>query len=142
MIAHRAKTKLFESSTSCWKHAKNLVYLSGNISESERGGGVEVQRRIQTGANTWRNVDGVMVDRKISRKLKGKVLDNCVVPASTYGLETLALSKWQQHKLQVCENNLIRRIAGDSKGHWMLGNKNLLSSVKQRRHIGTVRCIY
>ena len=53
-----------------------------------------------------------MVDRKISRKLKGKVLDSCVVPASTYGLETLALPELHQHKLQVCENNLIRRIGG------------------------------
>ena len=33
---------------------------------------VEVRRRIQAGANAWRNVEGVMVDRKISRKLKGK----------------------------------------------------------------------
>ena len=55
---------------------------------------------------------GVMVDRKISRKLKGKVLDSCVVPASTYGFETLVLSELHQHKLQVCENNRIRRIAG------------------------------
>ena len=76
---------------------------------------VEVRRRIQAGTNTWRNVvedSGVMVDRKISRKLKGKVLDSCVVPASTYGLETLALSELHQHKLQICENNWIRRIAG------------------------------
>ena len=33
-----------------------------------------------------------MMDRKISRKLKGMVLDFCIVPASTYGLEMLALS--------------------------------------------------
>ena len=52
-----------------------------------------------------------MVDREISRKLKGKVLDSCVVPASTYGLETLALSELHQHKLQVCENNWTRRIS-------------------------------
>ena len=44
---------------------------------------------------------GWVMDRKISRKLKGKVLDSCVVPASTYGMETLALSELHQHKLQV-----------------------------------------
>ena len=48
-----------------------------------------------------------MVDRKISRQLKKKVPDSCVVPACTYGLETLALSELHQHKLQVCENNWI-----------------------------------
>ena len=51
---------------------------------------------------------GWVMDRKISRKLKGKVLDSCVVPASTYGMETLALSELHQHKLQVCENNFVK----------------------------------
>ena len=87
------------------------MYLGGNKSENGRVA-VEVRRRIQAGANAWRNVEGVMMDRKISRKLKGKVLDSCVVPASTYGLERLALTELHQHKLQVCENNWIRRIAG------------------------------
>ncbi len=72
------------------KQVKNFVYLGVNISENVRVD-VEVRRRIQAGANAWRNVDGVMVDRNISRKLKGKVLYSCVVPANTYGLETLAL---------------------------------------------------
>ena len=57
------------------------MYLGGNISENGRVE-VEVRRRIQAGANGWRNVEGVMMDRKISRKLKGKVLDSCVVPAT------------------------------------------------------------
>ena len=66
---------------------------------------------IQAGANAWRNVEEVMMDRKISRKLKGKVRDSYVVPASTHGLETLPLSELHQHKLQVCKNNW-RRIPG------------------------------
>ena len=92
-------------------HHNPPPFLGGNISENGRVD-VEVRRRIQAGANAWRNVERVMVDRKISRKLKGKVLDSCVVPASIYGLETLALSELHQHKLQVCENKWIRRIAG------------------------------
>ena len=42
-------------------------------------------------------------------------MDSCVVPANTYGWETLALSELQQHKLQLCANNWIRRIAGVKK---------------------------
>ena len=45
------------------------MYLGGNISET---GLVEVRRRIQAGANAWSNFDGVMVDRNISRKMKGR----------------------------------------------------------------------
>ena len=93
------------------EETKHFVYLGGNISENGRVD-VDVRHSIQAGANAWRNVEGVMVDRNISRKLKGKVLDSCVVPASTYGSETLPLSELHQHKLQVCENNWIRKIAG------------------------------
>ena len=53
------------------KQVKNFVYLGGNISENGRVA-VEVRRRLQAGANAWRNVEGVMGDRKISRKLNGK----------------------------------------------------------------------
>ena len=48
-----------------------------------------------------------MSGRHISKKLKGKVLGACV-----YGLETLPVSEKHQHRLQVCENNWVRRIAG------------------------------
>ena len=47
------------------------MYLGGNISENGRVE-VEVRRRIQAGANAWRNVEGVMMDRKLSRKTEGE----------------------------------------------------------------------
>ena len=92
------------------KQVKNCVYLDGNISENGSVD-VEVRRRIQAGANAWRNVEGVMVNRKISRKLKGKVLDSWVVPAITFVVRKFAQSELHQHKLQVCENKWIRKLA-------------------------------
>ena len=53
------------------KQVNKFGYLGGNISENGRVD-VEVRRRIQAGANAWRNVEEVMVDRKMSRKLKGR----------------------------------------------------------------------
>ena len=108
------------------------MYLGGNISENGRVD-VEVRHRIQAGANAWRNVEGLMVDRKISRKLKVKVLDSRVVPASTYGLETLALSELHQHKLQVCEN-WIRKIAGVRRVE-----RRVMKDL--REEVGTKACI-
>ncbi len=52
-----------------------------------------------------------MSDRHISKKLKGRVLGACMTPAMLYGLETLPVSEKHQHRLQVCENNWVRRIA-------------------------------
>ena len=53
------------------KQVKNVVYLGGNISENGRVD-VEVRRRSRSEC----------VEIRISRKLKGKVLDSCVCGAS------------------------------------------------------------
>ena len=68
-----------------------------------------MQHWTQAGTNAWRKVEGVILDRQILKKLKGKVLRTCVTPACLYGLETVALTV-QQQKLQVCENNWVQRI--------------------------------
>ena len=60
--------------------------------------------------------EGVMSERHITKKLKGKVLGACVTPAMLYGLETLPVTEKHQHRLQVCENNWVRRIAGVKSG--------------------------
>ena len=86
------------------KQVDGFVYLGGWAFKGR------VRRRIQSGANAWRKVEGVMLDRKISKKLKGKVVRACVTPACPCGLETVALTEQQQPKLQVCENNWVRRI--------------------------------
>ena len=72
---------------------------------------LQVRRRVQAGANAWRSVEGVMAERRISNRLKGKVMSTCVTPACLYGTETLALTELQQQRLQVCENNWVRKIA-------------------------------
>ena len=92
----------------------SFVYLGGAVC----GGGKierEGRRRVQAGANAWRAVEGVMADRRISKRLKGKVMRTCVTPACLYGTETLALTELQQHRLQVCENNWVRKIASATR---------------------------
>ena len=51
-----------------------------------------------------------MYMKKKNVKLKGKVLRVYVTPACLYCLETVALTEQQQQKLQVCENNWVRRV--------------------------------
>ena len=52
-----------------------------------------------------------MADRRISQRLKNKVMITCVTPACLYGTETLAMTERQQQRLKVCENNWVRKIA-------------------------------
>ena len=58
----------------------SFVYLGGAVcgdGKTER----EVRRRVQAGANVWRAVEGEMADRRISKRLKDKVMSTCVTPA-------------------------------------------------------------
>ena len=47
----------------------------------------EVRRRVQAGANAWRAVEGVMAYRRISKRLKGKVMSTCLTQTYMYGME-------------------------------------------------------
>ena len=69
----------------------------------------EVRRRIQAGTNAWRAVEGVTADRRISKKIKGKVMSTYVTPECLCGTESLAMTELQQQR--VCENNWVRKIA-------------------------------
>ena len=79
-------------------------------------------------------IEGVMSDRHISNKLKGKVLGACVTPAMLYGLETLPVSEKHQHRLQVREHNWVRRIAGVKRvDRWRMG--------ELREEVGIQKCL-
>ena len=66
--------------------------------------------KVHAGAAAWRRVEGIMWDRKLKKQLKGKVLEACAVPACIYGLGTLAPTDRQVEKMQIAENNWVRRI--------------------------------
>ena len=66
-----------------------FVYLGGAVcgdGKTKR----EVRRRVQAGWNTWRAVEGVVADRRISKRLNSKTMSTCVTLGCLYGTETLA----------------------------------------------------
>ncbi|KAK3528988.1 hypothetical protein QTP70_014117 [Hemibagrus guttatus] len=68
----------------------------------------EVKKRVQAGWNGWGKVSGVLCDRKISVRIKGKVYRTVVRPAMLYGLETVSLRKRQESELEVAELKMLR----------------------------------
>ena len=50
-------------------------------------------KRNHVGVNVWMRLEGVMADRKMSRKLKGEVLMSCVTLAYLYSLQRVALTE-------------------------------------------------
>ena len=77
---------------------KKFKYLGLTVKEN---GGCEreVKKRVQAGWNGWRKVSGVICDRKLPARVKGKVYSSVVRPAVVYGLETMAVTKKQVEEM-------------------------------------------
>ncbi|KAK3540404.1 hypothetical protein QTP70_030633 [Hemibagrus guttatus] len=89
------------------KKVQEFKYLGSTV-QSNGECGKEVKKRVQTGWNGWRKVSGVLCDRKISARIKGKVYRTVVRPAMLYGLETVSLRKRQESELEVAELKMLR----------------------------------
>ena len=57
---------------------------------------------------SWRKVSGVLCDRKLSAKVKGKMYKSVVRPTMLYGMETMAVTKRQVGKMEVAELKMVR----------------------------------
>ena len=56
----------------------------------------------------WKRVSGILCDRIISLRVKGKVYKTVVRPAMMYGADTWAVKKAQEKKLDVAEMWMLR----------------------------------
>ncbi|KAK3510008.1 hypothetical protein QTP70_025316, partial [Hemibagrus guttatus] len=88
------------------KKVQEFKYLGSTV-QSNGECGKEVKKRVQAGWNGWRKVSGVLCDRKISARIKGKVYRTVVRPAMLYGLETVSLRKRQESELEVAELKML-----------------------------------
>ena len=93
------------------KKAKNFKYLGSTVSNDGRCE-EEVRRRIQAGWMSWRKVSGVLCDRKLSAKVKGKIYKSVVRPAMLYGMETVAVTERQMGKMEIAELKMVRWALG------------------------------
>ncbi|KAK3548617.1 hypothetical protein QTP70_015563, partial [Hemibagrus guttatus] len=89
------------------KKVQEFKYLGSTV-QSNGECWKEVKKRVQAGWNGWRKVSGVLCDRKISARIKGKVYRTVVRPAMLYGLETVSLRKRQESALEVVELKMLR----------------------------------
>ena len=83
---------------------KEFKYLGSTVQESER----EVKKRLQAGWNGWRRVSGVICDRRLPARVKGKVYSSVIRPRMVYGLKTVAITKKQVEEMEVAEIKMLR----------------------------------
>ncbi|KAK3537337.1 hypothetical protein QTP70_008218 [Hemibagrus guttatus] len=96
------------------KKVQEFKYLGSTV-QSNGECGKEVKKRVQAGWNGWRKVLGVLCDRKISARIKGKVYRTVVRPAMLYGLETVSLRKRQESELEVAELKMLSFVRPESR---------------------------
>ena len=106
-------------------------YLGSTVQESgdcER----EVKKRVQAGWNGWRRVSGVICNKRLPARIKGKVYSSVVRPAMVYGLETVAVTKKQVEEMEVAEMKMLRFAMGETRKD-KIRNKHIRSTVKVER---------
>ena len=88
------------------KSVDGFRYLGSTItvdSSEER----DVTRRIQAGWKNWREVSGVLFDRRRPVKLKRKVYNTVVRPAMMYDMEATPIKKVNEKRMNVAEMKML-----------------------------------
>ena len=94
------------------KRVKTFKYLGSTLADDGKLD-TEVNHRVQSGLRNWKKVSGVLCDRRMKVKIKGKVYKTIVRPAMVYGAETWAVKKAHEKKMEVANMKILQR--------WMCG---------------------
>ncbi|KAH0470061.1 hypothetical protein IEQ34_001619 [Dendrobium chrysotoxum] len=121
----RSKTEYMECNFSSNRPSEGIVTLGdqvinkstrfrylGSIVQSDGEIDGDVSSRIQVGWLKWRNASGLLCDRKVPLKLKGKFYKMVVRPAMLYGAECWPLKEKHNTKLCVAEMRMLRWMSG------------------------------
>ena len=80
------------------KKVETFKYI-GSVLSGDGSCEEEVKKRIQAGWLSWRRVFGVLCNRKLSTRVKGRIYKSVVRPALMYGMEKVAATNRQVKKL-------------------------------------------
>nr|XP_027210575.1 uncharacterized protein LOC113803967 [Penaeus vannamei] len=89
------------------KRVEKFKYLGSLVSKDGEKDS-EVTHRARAGCMNWRKMSGVLHDKKISARVKGKLYKTTVRPAMIYGSETWPMKKSQERKFEVEEMKMLR----------------------------------
>jgi len=69
----------------------------------------EIKSRLMSGNACYHSVQNILSFRLLSKNLKNRIV---ILPVVLYGCETWSLTLWEERKLRVFENRVLRRIFG------------------------------
>ena len=100
-----------------------------------------------SGNTCYHSVQNLLSSRLLSKNLKIKIFRTIILPVVLYGCETWSLTLWEERKLRVSENMVLRRIFGPRRkevtGEWrrlhneelndVYSSPNIVRVIKSRR---------
>jgi len=95
------------------QQSTEFKYL-GSVFTEEGGTEKAVRQRVKEVWRKWKEVTGIVLDKKIPLKLKIKVYKTVLRPVLLYGAETWALRRKEENLLERTEMRMVRWIAGIS----------------------------
>ena len=107
----------------------------------------EIKSRLKSGNACYHSVQNLLSSRLLSKNLKIKIYSTISLPVVLYGCETWSLALWEERKLRVFENMVLRRIFGprrdEGTGEWrrlhneelndLYPSPNIVRVIKSRR---------
>jgi hypothetical protein len=124
----RTKTEYMRCSFSSTRHEEGEVSLDGQVvperdtfrylgSMLQKDGDIDedVGHRIKAGWMKWRQASGVLCDKRVPQKLKGRFYRTAIRPAMLYGAECWPTKRRHIQQLSVAEMRMLRWICGHTR---------------------------
>lgn len=93
---------------------EEYVYLGHSIKLGKENQTSEINRRVRLSWAAYGNLGHILKNRNIPINLKRKVYDACILPVSTYGLETTTLTQKSAERLRTTQRAMERSMLGIS----------------------------
>ena len=106
----------------------------------------EIKSRLRSGNACYHLLQNLLSSRLLSKNLKIKIYRPIVLPVVLYGCETWLLTLWEERKLRVCKNMVLRIFgprSGEVTGEWrrlydeelndLYSTPNMVRVIKSRR---------
>jgi hypothetical protein len=91
-----------------FRYLGSMLQKDGDIDE-------DVNHRIKAGWMKWRQASGILCDKRVPQKLKGKFYRTAVRPAMLYGAECWPTKRRHVQQLGVAEMRMLRWMCGHTR---------------------------